>query len=369
MFWFWPDNYTWSYQFVRTAGEGDFGGAQFHELYGAAERITPHDGHSWYAEFAGLAGRVESLGRESHVGGHFASAREALFRASNYYRNAEFFLPHDDPRRKENYAKILECFRDASELLDMPPEPIEIPYENGHSLPAYFYPVQGTDRAPTLLIVGGLESIKEELFFMAVRGAVTRGISCCIVDGPGQGASLRERNLFTRHDFEEPVSAAVDYLVSRPDVDPDRIALMGLSFGGYLAPRAACFEHRLCACICWSAIWDYAEVWDARADDHPLMKHFVWLLNANDVPDARVRAKNFALAGVIDQMQCPLLITHGAEDVQVNVSHAQRMYDAATCEKQLKIFSSAETGETHCQMDNLPLAHRYMFDWLEDKVK
>ena len=146
------------------------------------------------------------------------SAREALFLASNYYRNAEFFLPHDDPRRTENYAKIQECFLNAARLLDAPPESVEIPYENGQSLPAYFFPARGGDRAPTLLAVGGLESIKEALFFMAARGVLERGISCCIMDGPGQGASLRERGLFTRHDFEVPVSAGVDYLITRPDI-------------------------------------------------------------------------------------------------------------------------------------------------------
>ena len=369
MFWFWPENYTWSYQFVRTVGEGDYGGARFHEAYGAAERIIPDDVDSWYREFSGLAGRVESLGRESQADGHRVSAREALFLASNYYRNAEFFLPHDDPRRTENYAKIQECFLNAARLLDAPPESVEIPYENGQSLPAYFFPARGGDRAPTLLAVGGLESIKEALFFMAARGVLERGISCCIMDGPGQGASLRERGLFTRHDFEVPVSAGVDYLITRPDVDPDRVALLGLSFGGYLAPRAASFEHRLRACVCWGAIFDDAEVWDTRPDDHPLMKHFVWLLSAKDAPDARERAKKFRLEGVVDRIRCPLFIAHGEEDVQVNVSHARRMYEAAACEKQLKVFTRAETGETHCQIDNLPIAHRYMFDWLEEKMK
>ncbi len=369
MYWFWPDAYTWSYQIVRTFGAGDFGGGQFHEVHGAAERITLYDIDSWFGEFSALAGRVESMGRESLAGGHTVSGREALLRAANYYRNAEFFLPHDDPRRPENYEKIRACFRDAAQHLSIPPEVIEIPYEGGQSLPGYFFPARGAEQNATLLFIGGLESIAEELFFFAARSVVERGISCCVMEGPGQGASLRERGLFGRYDFEVPVSAGVDYLVTRPDVDPDRIALMGLSMGGYLAPRAASFEHRLCACIVWGAIYDFAEVWDTRSDDHPLMKHFVWLMRAKDVPDAREKAKKFRLEGVVDKIRCPLLVTHGEEDVQISVSHARRMYEAATCEKALKIFSRAETGETHCQLDNLSLAHRYMFDWLEEKMK
>ena len=368
MYYFWPEDYTWSYQLVRTFGAGDYGGGQFHEVYGAARGTALHDIDSWHREFSGLAGRVEALGRESLVGGHTVSAREALFRAANYYRNAEFFLPHDDPRRKGNYAKIRECFLDAARFLASPPETVEIPYEGG-SLPAYFYRAGGDQKAPTLLFIGGLESIAEELFFFGSRAAVERGISCCVMEGPGQGASLRERDLFGRYDFEVPVSAGVDYLLTRPDVDSERIALMGLSMGGYLSPRAASFEHRLRACIAWGAIYDFAEVWDTRPDDHPLMKHFVWLMKAKDVADARERAKKFRLEGVVEKIRCPFLVTHGEGDVQINVSHAHRMYEAATCNKHLKTFSPAETGETHCQLDNLSLAHRYMFDWLEEKMK
>lgn len=372
MYYFWPEDYTWSYQLVRVIGAGHYGGGQFHEAYQAARKIPLHDKDAWFREWSALAARVERLGRESLAAGHPVSAREALFRASNYYRVSEFFLEHDDPRRRESYPKSRACFWDGAQLLPDPPERVEVPYE-GASLPGYFYRPRkrqsGTRKTPTLLFFGGLDSTGEELFFFGARAVVERGIACCVMDGPGQGASLRERGLRGRHDYEVPVSAAVDYLTRRPDVDPGRIALMALSMGGYLAPRAAAFEHRLRACIAWGAIYDFSEVWDARPDDHPLMRHFVWVLGARDVADARGRAKRFRLEGVADKIRCPFLITHGEEDAQVPVSHAVRMHDAARCEKRLKVFSAAETGSSHCQMDNLGLAHRYMFDWLEEKMR
>ncbi len=67
---------------------------------------------------------------------------------------------------------------------------------------------------------------------------VRRGLACLIVDGPGNGESIRFRGLKLRYDYEVPAGAAVDYLEGRKDVDPKRIGIMALSLGGYYAPRA-----------------------------------------------------------------------------------------------------------------------------------
>src|SRR5581483_8263464 len=68
-------------------------------------------------------------------------------------------------------------------------------------------------------------------------------------DGPGQGVVLFEQQRFMRPDWERVITPVVDYLQTRPEVDGQRIVLMGRSWGGYLAPRAATAEHRLAACI------------------------------------------------------------------------------------------------------------------------
>ena len=54
---------------------------------------------------------------------------------------------------------------------------------------------------------------------------------------------MREQKLPFRYDREAVVTPAVDYVLTRADVDGDNLALMGMSLGGYLATRAAAFEH------------------------------------------------------------------------------------------------------------------------------
>src|SRR3989339_1098815 len=113
----------------------------------------------------------------------------------------------------------------------------------------------------------GLDVTKEICFFFGgVRDLVRRGIACLLVDGPGNGESIRFRDLYLRYDQEVPAGAAVDYLETRSDVDPKRIGVMALSLGGYYAPRSASFEKRFRACVAWGAQWDYHAVWIRRVE-------------------------------------------------------------------------------------------------------
>src|SRR3546814_11814704 len=107
-------------------------------------------------------------------------------------------------------------------------EALEIPYENGKTLFAYFVraPVP-VARQPCLICMGGLDSIKDEMWFMQAHGALQRGISVLMIDGPGQGGTLRRHGIPTRFDYEVPIGYCIDYLETREDVDPKRIAVCG----------------------------------------------------------------------------------------------------------------------------------------------
>ena len=102
----------------------------------------------------------------------------------------------------------------------------------------------------------GYDGTQEELRAHAMA-ATARGLNCLTFEGPGQGAVIREQGLGFRPDWEAVVTPVVDYVLGLPTVDPERIALLGISFGGYLAPRAAAFEHRLAACIANGGVFDF----------------------------------------------------------------------------------------------------------------
>ena len=224
----WHDDFWMSYQFRRGLGETQEGGGAVSEVFQAASKITPNDFESWHREWTHIAERNDRRGDEEIGQRHVRSAMNCWLRAANYFREAEFWLKPDDPRRLATFDRCEHASHKFLGQLTPKAEVVEIPYEAGKSLPAYFIrSANGGERQPVLISVGGLDSFKDELWFMTGRGALQRGMSVLLVDGPGQGGALRRHGLVTRHDYEVPIGKCIDWLEQRADVDRTRIAVSG----------------------------------------------------------------------------------------------------------------------------------------------
>jgi dipeptidyl aminopeptidase/acylaminoacyl peptidase len=224
------------------------------------DTIADGDEAAWHRGWKATAQRVEALARESLRGGHHVSAREAFLRASNYYRTAEFYRredPANDPEALELSRRSRETFTTAMGLFDFGFETVTIPYENT-SLPAYLYLVDDSgEPRPTVIYTSGYDSTLEESYFAIAAAALARGYNVLAVDGPGQGAALREQRLVFRPDWEAVITPVIDFALTRTEVAPDQISLFGYSLGGYLAARAAAFDSRVAAVILDDGIYDF----------------------------------------------------------------------------------------------------------------
>ncbi len=365
----WPDHFFMSYQFRRGLGETQEGGGAVSECFQAASRMIPGDLDSWHNEWMHVADRNDRRGDEAERAGHIRTAMNCWLRAADYFRSAEFCLAPDDPRRLPTFTRCEAASRKWLRHLDPPGEVVEIPYEHGKTLPAYFIrSPNGGARQPVLISFGGLDSFKDELWFMTGHGAVQRGIAVLLVDGPGQGGALRRQKIVSRHDYEVPVGRCIDWLEQRADIDPARIAVSGSSMGGYYAARAGSREHRLAACISHGAIWDIEQRFADRGENHALAGHMKWVIGAKTMAEAVQLAKPFKLKGVLDDMRCPYLVLHGGHDV-LGVENVKTVYEYAKSkgvDVTLRLTSAEETGAEHCQHDNPTLGQELMIDWLAD---
>ncbi|UUZ84178.1 alpha/beta fold hydrolase [Paenibacillus sp. P26] len=334
---------TFSFELLRTMGYAPYGGADIGECLSTAYKIKEGDFESWYAEWYNTAERIHAQAVRHLEGGKLVSAREGFLRAHNYYRTAEFFLHGDpeDPRILETWGKSRSTFRQAIRLMDHPVEEVRIPYEGTH-LPGYFYRVDDRPR-PTLLVHGGFDSTQEELYLEVVAAALQRGYNCLTFEGPGQGAVIRERRIPFRYDWEKVVTPMVDYLETRPEVDAAKIALMGISLGGYLAPRAAAFEHRLAACIANDGMFScqFGEIgrklFQGRASEEELnrpgymekaieavmakhtgvrwsIENGMFTHRADSIHELVRKTEPYTLEGVAHQVQCPTLVCEAEND-------------------------------------------------------
>ena len=372
----WPEHPWLSYQFRRGLGETQEGGGTVSECFQTAARMIPGDTESWHREWLAVADRNFARGEDEAARGHVRTAMNCWLRAADYFRQAEFFLPADDPRRLATFTKMERSSHRFLAHLTPPGEVLEIPYE-GASLYAYFVcaPFIGRasgataiERQPCLISMGGLDSIKDEMWFMQAHGALQRGISVLMIDGPGQGGTLRRHGITNRPDYEVPIGRCVDYLRSRPDVDPARIAVCGSSLGGYYAARAASREPRLAACVSHGAIWSIHDFWKNADERHGLASHIKWVFGVTTMAQAVERFKAFTLEGVLEDMRCPYLILHGGHDV-LGMSQATKAYEYAKAHGvnvTLRFVTPEETGAEHCQHDNPTIGQELMADWLAD---
>lgn len=382
-------------QTLRAAGTAAYGGADIGECLATARRVRGTDLSSWYDEWSGTARRAEQLAERSLAEGRRESARLAFFRASTYYRTAGGMLlgAPVDPRLIESDAAQTKAFRAGAALLAVPPETIAIPYEDT-SLPGYFFTVDASGAArPTVVLLGGYDGTSEELYFLNGAAALARGYNVLAFDGPGQGAALLEQGLLLRPDWDKVIGPVLDYATARTDVDATRIALIGLSLGAHLGPRAAADESRLAALIADCGSYDLFAAALERMPG-PLARGFRnrspratklvarilatvaakptagWalrrgqLVHGVDNPTAYLEClRDFTLAPYASKIACPTLVCSAAGD-DISASAGQ-LVDGLTCEHEHLVFTDSDGAADHCAAGARVLYHALTFGWLD----
>lgn len=378
---YFPGNYRWSHGVLLALGGAPWGGGEIDEINRIGLRLKGKDGDdtAWFNEWAGEAERIETIGHVEEKKGHKLTAAAYLFRAAHYYQVGERFMQPKTDASQAAYQRAVAAFRKAAGLVTRPRiEHVEVPYE-GTSLPGIIVhaePVAGrktTDKGPVMLFLDGFDVTKEIQYFRGIPDLAARGISCLLLDGPGNGEAIRFRGLTLHHETERHAGAAYDYLARRPEFDPQRIGIMALSLGGYYAPRAASMDQRFACCISWGPEWDYHWKWQHRLERIERGEilslsvpwhHLLWVFGVNTKEEAFKKLEGFKLDGVIQKMTCPYLLVYGEGDQQCPFEHARKSIDAAgSAHKELKIFTREEGGYHHCQVDNVSIGTAYMWDW------
>jgi alpha-beta hydrolase superfamily lysophospholipase len=382
-------------QTLRTAGSAPYGGADIGECLAAAGRVRGTDLTSWHDAWASVAASALAVAERELDAGQTESARLAFWRSSSYFRTAGVMLMGTplDARLVESNAAQADAFRRGAALLPIPPELIRIPYQDT-TLPGYFFrPADGPQPRATVILTGGYDGTAEELYFFNGAAALARGYNVLAFDGPGQGAALLQQGLVLRPDWESVVTPVLDWLLSRPGVDARKIALIGLSLGGYLAPRAASAEHRLAACIADCGSYDLfgsaleripgplaAGLADGRSAPTAVLRRILTLLERKPTAGWALRRgqlvhgaadpihyllalRDYSLKYRAGDITCPVFVCN-AEGDDISRS-APQLAEALTGEKEFVTFTAAEGAGDHCEAGARTLYHARSFGWLD----
>jgi pimeloyl-ACP methyl ester carboxylesterase len=383
-------NEDMDYLFQVVLGYHTYGGASFGELFRAASKVEDGDPESWISSFREMGARIERQAEGLEESGRTSSA-SAFLRAFTGYRAAAFLMnpKADFERFLETVESFVRCFRKAIPSFGHLCEPVDVPFEDNY-LSSYFYRAdeQSVSR-PTVIIVGGGDTFAEDLHFWAGAAGPRRGYNVLSLELPGYGVSPT-RDLYLRADTEAPLGAAVDYALGRAEVNPSRLAAYGISGGGYAVTRAAAAEKRLRAVVADTPIHDiYRLITEAvpaflldeshsgvsrwllevsgrfnKAGKNNMDK-FAWQTGKGSLLEALQVTKGEPVD--VNAIECPMLCLAGEGDPPDALVQTREVYERLEHPKKaIRIFTAEEGAEAHTHVNNFPLLHQVIFDWLDE---
>ncbi len=370
------------------------------ESLATAERIPDGDADAWIREWIATADGACGAGETARHAGRRVTALSFYRRAATYYSTALYCTAKatdfSDERELATWRRHRDCWEHVVDLSPAPGERLEIPYE-GTTLKGYFFrapDAQPGERRPLVIMNNGSDSATSAMWGHGGAAAGEHGYHWMTFDGPGQQYALYEQGIPFRPDWEAALTPVVDAMVARADVDSNRMAVIGISQGGFWVPRAVAFEHRLAAAVADGGVVDISRSWLA-----PLPAALRELLetgqkDAFDAAVSKSEAANPAAAAALEFRGRPYAITSGSrydlfeavsayrlcdevnnittpmlicdpDDDQFLPGQSQELYERLPGEKKLVRFTVEEGAHRHCEPMGLAVRDARIFDWLE----
>ncbi len=383
------------FQLIRQLGASSYGGASIGECLSVAGRTDDGEPSGWVREFTRLAEHQEKDALSRAQAGHYISARDQFLKASNSYRAAEYYTDSRERAHRDLGMKSRDCFRRAMKHMGHTFESFQLPYKEIR-LPLYFMaPIGDQKKRKTLIIVSGFDGTLEEEYLMRGRPALERGYNVVLFAGPGQMDTLRDHpGTYFEPDFENPTKAVVDFCGERPEVDLKRLALLGISFGGYFAVRAAAFEKRIKALIANSPILNLHDYLAAFAGEDPADSPDEQNFRIEDIPDIPddilskqakfmtanlikrfgqpsfrdtfIYLREFVVEETVSDIGCPSLAMAGAGEGEEPEKQFKSFCEKVSGPVDSHLFTELEGADTHCQVGNVSFAACVFLDWLDE---
>lgn len=316
-------------------------------------RAATPDWSQWCAVWSQHAAAAEERGALALSRSLNHTAAKEFARAALYFHYAQN-LYYDDPAlKRKTHDRKVSAFKRAAPLLDPPLEPVKIAFE-GIEMPGYLRLPSGRAKPPCVILLGGLDTTKED--YMVVNDlCAERGLATLAFDGPGQGETLFR--MLWRKDFDRSITAVLDYLDTRPEIDRDRIGIIGRSTGGFYAPKAAATDVRIKAAVAWGAMYHLRNLATLPA---VAREGFLFVSGSKSVEEALRFFECINLESVASKIRCPLLIVHGGLDTITPMENATRLAAEASGPVETLIWEDS----VHCCHDRAHIVRPAMADFM-----
>jgi hypothetical protein len=367
------------------------GGSAIGELFNVARRINPTDPMSWKEEFMKEGSKVEAWGEASLRDAHQVSARESFLRAYTYYRSA-FCASYPGEKDFESiYRKSAACFKKSMDLQSFPVEWVEFEYE-GFKFPCCFLkPDNSGKKRPAIIVHNGGESHMEDHYFLVGKAGIDRGYNMLLWDGPWDiGCRFHNPDLkakiFDAEKIKETYRKLVDYVLSRPDVDAERLIVTGESYGGGKTMVHAACDNRFAAVVPNSPIHNLVHLFKTNRlpaytgspEDSAkvvaglpylarvTLERVIWSHGFDSLVDWIPILENGFISDP-SKINCAFLSMCAESESPELKRQAEFAYEHVSSKvKAIKKGLVEDGADLHVQVNNPALGQSMMFDWLDE---
>ncbi len=360
--------------FVGAMSWGPTGGLDIGQVYYIGSQIADGDADSWVAAFSDYGAEMNAQADTWKAKGWTQATGEARLKAAAAYRSAWQFA-EVGATFLSIYARERAAFKSAVAELCLPASFFDIPYKAA-MLPGVFLQNPKAD-APVIVVIGGADTGYEDLFLSVGRNLWQRGYSVAIADLPGQGRSMGD-GLHWEAEAERPIGLIIDHLIDHHGAVPGRIALLGLSLGGYFVTRAAGYEDRFAAVIASTPFPNPGEMWkkglaaslspNAPSPTAAALRArqiMLWKLGATSPDD--MLARTAAMQADPSRVTVPFLSIVGGGESEIFREQAEGWHRAIPSAHKALVRLGAETGaDGHCQINNRLRLAQEVCGWLFD---
>jgi 2,6-dihydroxypseudooxynicotine hydrolase len=286
---------------------------------------------SWVDEWEGLGRGREDAARKALAEGRTEEARDGFLTASAAFNFAQYVIFLDIRRKRQLHEQCVAAYACAAPLLDPPAIPFEVIYRR-RPMRGYLRIPHGVRPAPVVVMFNGTNAVKEELHWWS-ESLLERGVATVVFDGPGLGETFHR--LSTVAEPRPAGLAIVNAVQSRPELDPDAIAFFGQSLGGYMAIRMAAHDSRIKAVAAVSPPFSAEVYWNVTLSG---LRHELAALYGMDEAEMGREIHRITLNNALPRLRCPLMISGGGHDLITPGSEAWRIFEEATCDRELVFY-------------------------------
>ena len=286
------------------------------------------------AAWSSVAAEAESRARYWQSRGARCAALGLYERAALLYGRTHYSFYGDDPRRVRYLDKLTKTFEQVIELSPHAVSRVVLPFEGKH-LHGVFEHGRDAAKQPCVICLPGMDMFKEDWHVGRRERIVPRGWVGISMDGPGQGESLTRGLKMTIDNYDRALGAVIDWLVQQPQVDPERIVLIGSSMGSWWGARCAAAEPRLKA-----VSGNMAALGDKMVDtaQPSFLANLAFMTGIADVEKLHGFIADMTLAEVAPKVKCPYLVVVGENDELTTLESTRATYERLGGAKELWVY-------------------------------